>query len=102
MIRNDIGDEGAKALAQCFQLHHCIRIVDVSYNHIQSTGAMYWSQCVARNKSMTNLDISNNDFDVEGRQLIERGQYARKTRLSALQLVAKGMANNEDTLTVLM
>ena len=42
------------------------------------------------------------DFDVEGRQLIERGQYTTKTRLSALQLVAKGTADNEDAWTALL
>jgi hypothetical protein len=45
---NEIGDRGAKALAQVFQHHHCVRVVDVSSNRIRATGAMYFAQCVAR------------------------------------------------------
>ena len=63
---------------------------------------MYWSQCIARNKTMTMLDVSNNSFDQDGIRLIERGQYSRRTRLSELQLVAKGMKDNEDTLEVIL
>ena len=52
---NVIGDAGAKALAQVFQHHHCVRVVDVSSNEIKATGAMYFAQCVARcvNQSFT-------------------------------------------------
>lgn len=77
-------------------------MVNVSFNRIQNTGAMYFSQCIARNKTMTMLDVSNNSFDQDGVRLIERGQYSRRTRLSALQLVAKGMKDNEDTLEVVL
>ena len=51
---------------------------------------------------MTMLDVSNNSFDQDGVRLIERGQFSRRTRLSELQLVAKGMKDNEDTLEVIL
>ena len=33
---NEIGDKGAKCLAQCFQTHTQIRVVDVSSNGIKA------------------------------------------------------------------
>ena len=99
---NEIGDKGAKCLAQCFQTHTQIRVVDVSSNGIKATGAMYFAQCIARNKSITLLDLSKNIYGEEGRGLLVRGQEARKTRMSALQLVASGLKENVDTLEVVL
>ena len=63
---------------------------------------MYISQCISRNKSITQIYISKNNFDDNGYHLIERGQDSRRTRLSALQLVAMGKNKNEDALTVIL
>ena len=69
---------------------------------------MWWSEFFFffsfffRNKSITWLDISNNNFGNEGRLLIERGKESRKTMMSALQLVASGMTENKDSLEIVL
>ena len=79
-----------------------MRGMDISSNRVQTDGAMYLSQMIARNKSLTYLDVSGNLLGPEGEALVLRGQASRRTQASKLQLIALGQKDNKDTLKLLL
>ena len=100
--QNEIADAGAKALANAVLSSTLMRGMDISSNRVQKDGAMYLSQMISRNKSLTYLNVSGNLLGPEGEGLVLRGQASRRTQASKLQLIALGQKHNTDTLKLVL
>jgi hypothetical protein len=103
--QNMIEDRGSRAIAEMVKTHRKLRIFDLSSNGIGKEGCMYLSQMMARNRSLRLVNVERNQrIGPEERALLLRGQRSRRTRMSALQLVAMGKKSgrNEDTLQLII
>ena len=103
--QNNTGDKGCRAIAEALKTHEKIRVLDLSCTGIGKEGSMYLSQMMARCKSLRLLNIEQNHKIGPGEKaLLTRGQQSRRTRMSALQLVAVGKKSvgNKDSLKLLV
>lgn len=67
LSEHNLGDEGAKLLADAVRTSHNIQSIDVTRNHIRSEGLANLVQAIVVDScSVQNLDLSMNDVNAEG------------------------------------
>ena len=89
--QNMVGDQGSRAIAEVLKVHGKLRNLDLSSNGIGKEGCMCLSQMMSINRSLRLVNLGHNQkIGPEERALLLRGKQSRRTRMSALQLVAIG------------
>ena len=64
--RNDIGAEGAKAIAEALTINTSLTNIDFSSNNIGPEGAKAIAEALKSNTSLTSIDFSSNNIGPEG------------------------------------
>jgi Leucine-rich repeat (LRR) protein len=88
---NEIGDEGAKAIASCL-LNSPVRLIDLSDNRIGPSGTERICECAMQHDALEELNLSSNQLEDEGLEYVVR--YLEKTKsLRNLNIAGKGIAH---------
>ena len=70
LVNNNIGDEGAKALAAALRVNAVLKSLDVGGNEIGDEGAAAIAEALQGNEVLTNLNLTDNDIHNEGATVI--------------------------------
>jgi len=82
---NNLGDEGAKALAEGLKANKTLKSLDLSLNYIGDEGAKAIAAMLDVNKTLTSLTISGNEI-----QDAELRKKCRSRKASGAAFYAKG------------
>jgi Ran GTPase-activating protein (RanGAP) involved in mRNA processing and transport len=82
---NQIGDEGAKALAKALERNQTLRELDLESNQIGDEGALALAEALAKNQTLTMLNLAHNKIGVEGAQALAEA-LKRNQKLTILHL----------------
>ena len=69
---SQIGDEGAKYIAEALTKNSTLTHLYLSYNQIGDKGAKYIAGALAKNSTLTHLDLGSNQIGDEGAKHIEK------------------------------
>jgi Ran GTPase-activating protein (RanGAP) involved in mRNA processing and transport len=88
---NEIGDEGAKAIASCL-LNSPVKRIDLSDNRIGPSGAERLCECAMQHDALEELNLSSNQLEDEGLEYI--ASYVERTKsLMNLNIAANRIAH---------
>ena len=79
MSCNDIGDEGAIAIALTLLKNNTLKNIDLSSNKIGNEGAKLISKALEINKTITNINLKDNNIVIEGAKYISKALEINKT-----------------------
>ncbi|MDX1916541.1 MAG: hypothetical protein SFT68_00955 [Rickettsiaceae bacterium] len=63
---NNIGDEGATAIATAIAQNNTLTSINLSWNNIYHKGARFIAGILAQNKTLTSIDLGNNKIGANG------------------------------------
>jgi hypothetical protein len=98
LTEHNLGDEGAKLVADAVRTSHNVQSIDVSRNHIRSEGLASLVQAlVVDSCSVQNVDVSMNDVNAEGLltlcTVLQRMQNVVRTATFLSSLPAAALSN---------
>ncbi|KAJ8603909.1 hypothetical protein CTAYLR_009709 [Chrysophaeum taylorii] len=89
LTANDIGNEGAVAIAAALETNTLLRVLDLSDNNLRARAAASFARMLSVNSTLRALHLSQNPFGGAPRLLDAAGSC----RLSALSLAVTGIAD---------
>ncbi|MDB5840668.1 MAG: hypothetical protein JWQ23_2620 [Herminiimonas sp.] len=85
LIWQEIGDEGAIAIASALKVNSALKILDLTGNNIGKEGAKALSSALDKNETLTSLNLSSNKIGATGTSELVPG-LKKSTTLLALDL----------------